>query len=267
MFYGLYNFLKDLFKEKKFLWRLAINDFKARYSGSFFGIIWAFIQPMVTIFVMWFVFEKGFKSMPVKGTPFILWFIPAYIPWIFFSDMVLSSTNCLYEYNYLVKKVKFRVSVIPLMKICSALFVHIFFIVFIFIMYLIYQMPLTTYAVQAFYYSGALIVFSLGLSWLLSALSVFFKDLFQLINVFLQIGFWVTPIFWNPDTMAPWVNKVLMVNPVYYVIYGYRDSFINHVPFWHHLGITIYFWVFTGFLFIAGAFTFKKLRPHFADEL
>ncbi|NSA02700.1 ABC-type polysaccharide/polyol phosphate export permease [Clostridium beijerinckii] len=126
MILGLVNFFKDLVKDRQFLFRLAVNDFKAKYSGSLFGVIWAFVQPLVTILVFWFVFEMGFKSAPIDDFPFILWFIPAYIPWIFFNDILISSSNCLYEYNYLVKKVKFRVSVLPIMKIVSAFFVHIF---------------------------------------------------------------------------------------------------------------------------------------------
>ncbi|WP_418695020.1 ABC transporter permease, partial [Agathobaculum sp.] len=126
------SFVKDIIRERKLIFELAKNDFKAKYAGSFLGVVWAFVQPLVTVLVMWFVFEKGFRSKPVDDVPFILWFVPAYIPWIFFSDMLASTTNCLYEYSYLVKKVKFRVSVLPIVKIMSATFVHLFFIVFIF---------------------------------------------------------------------------------------------------------------------------------------
>lgn len=77
MILGLVNFFKDLVKDRQFLFRLAVNDFKAKYSGSLFGVIWAFVQPLVTILVFWFVFEMGFKSAPIDDFPFILWFIPS----------------------------------------------------------------------------------------------------------------------------------------------------------------------------------------------
>ncbi len=267
MILGLVNFFKDLVKDRQFLFRLAVNDFKAKYSRSLFGVIWAFVQPLVTILVFWFVFEMGFKSAPIDDFPFILWFIPAYIPWIFFNDILISSSNCLYEYNYLVKKVKFRVSVLPIMKIVSAFFVHIFFILFIYFIFMLYGHKINIYFFQAFYYTFALIIFSMGLSWAVSALSVFFKDLVQLISMFLQIGFWATPIFWNPDKMEPWVAKILKINPIYYIVRGYRDSFVYNIPFWQRINTSIYFWSVTIILFIVGAVIFKKLRPHLADEL
>lgn len=267
MFLGCINFLKDLIKDRNFLLRLALNDFKAKYSGSLFGIVWAFVQPLVTILVFWFVFEMGFKSAPIDNIPFILWFVPAYIPWIFFNDILMSSSNCLYEYSYLVKKVKFRVSILPIMKILSAFFVHIFFIVFIYFIFWCYGYNIKLFYFQSLYYTFALIIFSMGLSWAVSALAVFFKDMTQLITMFLQIGFWVTPIFWNSDKMEPWVATILKINPIYYIVRGYRDSFVYEIPFWYRINTSIYFWILTIILFFGGAFIFRKLRPHLADEL
>lgn len=267
MFLGFCQFLKDLIKDRELLFRLSINDFKAKYAGSVFGIIWAFVQPLITILVFWFVFEMGFKSVPIDNFPFILWFVPAYIPWIFFNDILMSTSNCLYEYNYLVKKVKFRVSILPIMKIISAFFVHIFFVLFIFLIFGIYGYGINVYFFQSFYYTFALIIFCMGLSWAVSALSVFFKDMTQLISVILQIGFWITPIFWNADKMDSWIGKLLKINPIYYIIRGYRDSFLYGVPFWHRINTSIYFWMVTIILFVFGTLIFKKLRPHLADEL
>lgn len=85
--------------------------------------------------------------------------------------------------------------------------------------------------------------------------------------MFLQIGFWATPIFWNPDKMEPWVAKILKINPIYYIVRGYRDSFVYNIPFWQRINTSIYFWSVTIILFIVGAVIFKKLRPHLADEL
>ena len=102
---------------------------------------------------------------------------------------------------------------------------------------------------------------------MLSALAVFFKDIGQLVSMFLQIGFWITPIFWNSENVPLWIEKIIKLNPMYYIVRGYRDSFIYKVPFWERINTSIYFWVITIILLILGALVFKKLRPHFADEL
>lgn len=121
------------------IYKLAKNDFKTKYAGSYLGIIWAFIQPVITVLVYWFVFEVGFRggsdSLPV---PFVLYLVAGIIPWFFFQDGLTGGTNSLLEYSYLVKKVVFNISVLPVVKILSAVFVHLFFIVFITFLYCCY---------------------------------------------------------------------------------------------------------------------------------
>ena len=94
---NFFAFLRDIYHSKTLIFQLAINDFKSRYVGSYLGIIWAFIQPLITILVLWFVFQVGFRSAPVDGFPFILWLSCGLIPWFFFSDSVNSAACSLTE--------------------------------------------------------------------------------------------------------------------------------------------------------------------------
>lgn len=262
------HYIRDIKESRRVLLKLAINDFKVKYAGSYLGIIWAFIQPIVTIFVFWFVFQVGFKNPPVVGDfPFVLWLICGLIPWFFFSDALSNATNCLLEYNYLVKKVVFRVSILPIMKIVSSLFVHLFFVLFIFLMFLIYGYEVDIYYIQVFYYILSSIMFLLGLSWLTSSVVIFFKDLKELINIVLQLGFWLTPIFWNYEILPGRFQNIIKLNPMFYIVGGFRDTFINKVWFWERLNHTLYFWVLTVVLFIGGSLIFRRLRPHFSDVL
>ena len=248
--------------------RLSINDFKAKYAASVLGIIWAFVQPIITILVFWFVYQVGFKSSPVDDIPYILWFIVAYIPWIYFSDMLSFGVNSLSDYSYLVKKVKFKVEYLPTIRIISLSFVHMFFVAFIFFIFKCYNMPLSIFNIQVIYYSIALTAYSWGLVLFLSALSVFFRDISQIVMIVLQIGFWATPIFWNiNDIENEAVIKIIKLNPIYYIVEGYRDSFIYNIPFWKHVEESYYFWGGTLVIGMLGYFVFKRLRPHFADEL
>ena len=79
--------IKELYRNKALIWNLSKNDFKTKYAGSYLGIFWAFVQPVVTVLIYWFVFQVGFKSAPVKEVPFILWLVAGIVPWFFFSDM------------------------------------------------------------------------------------------------------------------------------------------------------------------------------------
>lgn len=259
--------INDIYSNRRLIMKLSINDIKSKYAGAFLGILWAFVQPLVTILVFWFVFQLGFKNPPIENIQFILWFIAAYIPWIYFNDGVLSSSSCLYEYSYLVKKIKFRTSILPIVKIISATIIHLFFIVFIFIMFMLYGYRFSFVWLNCFYYSFALFVLMIGVSWIVSSISVFLKDFTQLISVIMQLLFWITPIFWSTEVMSQNILRVLKLNPIYYIINGYRSSLILGINFWERGPITLYYWCIVVVTFGIGAIIFKKLRPHFSDVL
>ena len=260
-------FVLDLIKSRHLIYELAKKDLQKRYLGSYLGILWAFVQPMVTILVFWFVFQVGFKSAPVDNFPFVLWLVCGMIPWFFFSEALQSSTNSILDNSYLVKKIVFRVSSLPIIRILSSLFIHVFFILIIFVMFFIYGYKPSIYNIQVIYYLVATVALLLGLSWITSSLVVFLRDLGQIVAIFIQFGFWLTPIFWSFDIMPQKYHAIFKLNPVYYIVEGYRDTFINHIWFWQHYNMTIGFWVITiGFLCV-GMLLFKKLRPHFSDVL
>lgn len=265
--FNIQQLLKDIFSNREMIFRLSKNDFMVKYAGSYFGIIWAFVQPMVTILLYWFVFQMGFRSGAVGETPFVLWLIAGMIPWFYFSDAISTGTNSLIEYSYLVKKVVFNISILPIVKVISALFVHLFFLIVMVLIFAVYGYVPDLYTIQIVYYLFCMFVFALGLAYIGSALIVFFRDLGQIINILLQIGMWMTPIMWQ-NTMLPksW-QPFLKLNPIYYIVSGYRDCLINKIPFWQHNTWTICFWLVTATLFLVGIRLFNKLKVHFADVL
>ena len=267
----LFSLPAEVYQNRRLVLKLAKNDFKTKYAGSYLGIVWAFIQPIVTILVYWFVFSVGFRADTGDlGIPFVLYLVAGIVPWFFFQDALNGGTNALLEYNYLVKKVVFKISVLPIVKIVSAAFVHVFFVAFIILLYIFYGRFPDFYYLQLVYYSGCLFVLVLGLCYMTCSVVVFFRDLTQIINIALQVGVWLTPIMWvsenvlGPDSL---LGKILKLNPIYYVVSGYRDAFIFKEWFWEHPWWTLYFWVFTAVCFLFGGWVFKRLKIHFADVL
>lgn len=268
------SILKELFRNRRLIFILAKNDFKTKYAGSYLGIIWAFVQPIVTVLVYWFVFEKGLKQGAVNASagievPYVLWLVSGLVPWFFFSDALNSGTNALIGYSYLVKKIVFKISILPIVKILSVMFIHIFFVAFTLCLFIAYGIMPDLYVLQVIYYSICTFILVLGLSYATCAVVVFFRDLTQIVNIILQVGIWVTPIMWNIHTMdlPPVLIRVLKLNPLYYIVEGYRDALINKVWFWEKTGMSIYFWGVTLILVGFGILVFKKLRDHFADVL
>lgn len=264
--------VRDIVSNVGLIRELAKNDFKKKFAGSYFGILWAFVSPIVTICVYWFVFTIGLRGQggEVNGYPFVLWLIAGLIPWFLFSEILTSGTNVLIEYSYLVKKIVFNISVLPVMKIVTATVIHFFFIALMLIIYACMGHLPTLYMLQIVYYMVANWILASAVVFVTSAIVVFFKDLTQVVTIFLQVFIWITPIMWQDAQMLsnhPVIGQIIRLNPMYYIIQGYRDAMINNVWFWERWEMTVYFWVVTILLFIFGTSVFSRLRPHFADVI
>jgi lipopolysaccharide transport system permease protein/teichoic acid transport system permease protein len=261
------HFLQAFYTERTLLIQMTARDFRSRYLGSYLGLLWAFIQPMVTIFIFWFVFDIGFKVAPVKDYPFVLWLITGMIPWFFIAEGVGSGTTAIVDNSFLVNKIVFRVSMLPVIKILTALLVHLFFVAVIVFFFMVYGFDITVYAVQVVYYMMAAMVMLLGICWLTASLVVFLKDVGQVVAMLIQFGFWFTPIFWSVSILPEKYQALVAVNPIFYITEGYRDAFIHHIWFWERGMQTFYFWSFAAGVFVVGALVFVRLRPHFSDVL
>lgn len=268
------NPVRELYKDRKLIKKLALNDFKTRYAGSYLGIVWAFIQPVVTVLVYWIVFEKGLKQgtdIVTQGiqVPYLLHLMSGLVPWFFFSEALMNGTTSLLEYNYLVKKVVFKISILPLIKIIAASFIHIFFVCFMLLVTMCYGIHPTVYWLQLIYYSFCLFMLVLATSYSTCSIVIFFRDLTQLISIGLQVGMWATPILWNISILAnhPVLAFIFKLNPVYYIVNGYRGSLYGEEFIWQSPWLTLYYWALVLVLFVAGRIIFKRLKPHFADVL
>jgi lipopolysaccharide transport system permease protein/teichoic acid transport system permease protein len=112
-----------------------------------------------------------------------------------------------------------------------------------------------------------MLLLALGLSLIVSALNVFVKDVAQIVNVFLQVGIWATPILWDVGILPEKFHIMVEYNPMWYVVNGYRESFLYFVPFWKHPQEALYCWGVCLLLLTFGMFIFKRLKPQFADVL
>lgn len=265
----------ELWQSRKLIWKLAKNDFKNRYAGSYLGRVWAFTQPVVTVLLYWFVFghlmmadKKEVLTVGVEA-PYVLWLTAGLVPWFYFSEAISNGTTSLLEYSYLVKKVVFKISIIPIVKLIAASFTHIFFVAFMLVVYFCYGYKPDLYLLQLIYYSFCLFMLVLALSYATCSIVIFFRDLMQIINIFLQIGMWATPILWNITLLdkEPVLQGIIKCNPIYYVVNGYRNAMFAKTWFWQEPSATAYFWIFTAVIFGFGALIFRRLKVHFADIL
>ncbi|OOM16516.1 ABC transporter permease [Clostridium saccharobutylicum] len=261
------RFTKETFLKLPIILRLSLEDFRKRFIASSFGFLWSFVQPAITSIVLWVVFSVGFRSSNVKDVPFICWMLSGLVPWYYFSEALASASNSLLEYRFILKQMSFTPSIIPLVKIISSIFTHLIFVgIMVFVMLFNGMMP-NLYWLQTLYYFMCMLIFILGLSWLTASIKVFFADIGELINVCLQIGMWFTPVLWNIEITSPDIQWIFKLNPLFYIVQGYRDSLIYKISIIQRCPSTAYFWGVTIIIVILGISVFSKLKRYFNDVI
>jgi lipopolysaccharide transport system permease protein len=259
------DFLKHIVENRYLLYELTKRDFQSKYVQNFLGISWAVLDPLAFIVILWIVFGYGLRGGAKMEIPFIAYLVTGFISYNLFSKTLSAATKSINSYSFLVKKVNFRVAILPLVKIFSELFLHLIILLITFVVLLINGIYPSWYWFQILYYIFALVIFLTGLSWLTSSVNVFFPDMSNIIAIGTRFLFYLTPIFWDIRIFPEKVQHILNLNPVLYIINGYRDSLILHRGFWSYPELTLYFWTVTFVLVLAGIFSYKKLRPFFAN--
>ena len=261
---------KDIYFNRHMLYQFAKNDFRAKYAGNFLGIVWGFLNPIVTVLTYWFVFAVGFKATMTDGRyPFVAFLITGLVPWIYFQDVLLGATNVFREYSYLVKKVVFNIKILPTVKLMSNLFLHFFFCAVAILLCGLYGFLPSLHLLQIFYYMFCMMAFLTAITWITASIQPFIPDISQFIAVIMQALMWATPVLYSINQFQdyPTITFLLKLNPLYYIITGYRDAIFSSAWIWDHPYESIYFWVVTAFLALLGILVFRKLRPHFSDVL
>lgn len=263
---------QELWQNRKLIWKLAKNDFKTRYAGSTMGRVWAFVQPVVTVLMYYFVFGVIFPAraqLVASGieAPYVVWLTAGLVPWFYFSEALGNGTSALMEYNYLVKQVVFKISILPIIKVIAATFIHVAFAGILLILYFCYGFAPSIYLLQLVYFSFCMFILVLAISYTTCAVVVFFKDLTQIIQIVLQVGMWATPILWDLTYLPEKYRIFFKLNPVYYIVNGYRSALFEQQWFWEDFYSTMFFWITTVVIFAIGTLVFKRLKVHFADVL
>jgi len=243
---------------------LLKQDIKEKNLGSLLGIFWSFFVPLITIIVMWIVFQYGFKRDDVDGYPYGLWYLAGIIPWFYFADAFMQATNSIKAKSFLIKKTRFNPIYLPVIKIISNLIIYSVLILFLLVLYKYYGYDYNLYNLQIIYYLFCLVVFLFAISLITSSLVLFIKDISEIVAVLVRFGMWITPIFWSIKLIPEKYRWIFDLNPVYYVIEGFRDALLYKVWFFEKK-TTFIFWLITLCLLIIGLIIFKRLKEHFGD--
>lgn len=270
MFNSIRQIVREQFENLNLIFRMATFDVKGMYQLHYLGTFWQFLNPAIQVSIYWLVFGIGLRNgAPVGDVPFFLWLLMGLIPWFFISPSIIQGANSIYQKVSLVSKMNFPVSILPTIKIVSNSFQFVILLLILQIILLIYGIKPSVYLLQLPYYIICLYVFLFSFAILSSTIATIVRDFQMLLQSMMRMLLYMSPVLWNPagDMVPDFLSNLLKLNPLYYIIEGFRSSMLGQGWFFEDLTYTAYFWALTfAFLYI-GTKVHMKFRDNFMDYL
>ena len=256
------NLIKDLYNYRELLKTNIKKDVGGKYKRSVLGILWSFMNPLLQIAVYAFVFQIILKS---DIPNYAVYLCCGLIPWQYFSAVVLRGAATIVDNGNIIKKVYFPREILPISLVISE-GVNFLISTLIVIGFVIFGgIGLSQYIIWYFLILAIQFLLSIGVAFLVSSITVYFRDLLHIFGILMQLFFYATPIAYALDSVPDKLRWIVKINPMSYIIDGYRNIFYNRTaPNLHGLMIAVFMAV--GFIII-GYLVFKKLEKRFAEEL
>lgn len=247
---------------------MVIRDIRSRYMGSYLGFFWSVIHPLTQLLLYYFLFSVVMKmrlGAEYGGTSFAIWLIAGLLPWMFFTEVVTRSPGAVLEQSSVIKKMVFPSEILPFVHLTAAMVNHFIGLTILFGFLIVLGYGLSIHVLFVFLYLFVIGIFALGISWLLSSLNVFLRDIGQVISVIINIWFFLTPITYPAHMIPPHVNVLLRLNPMMHAVDGYRMALLGKADM--DIKGLAYLLLVGVASFVIGGLIFQKLKPAFADVL
>ncbi len=260
--------LRQLFRYRALIQTLVVRELKARYRGSVLGYFWSFVNPLLLLLVFSFVFTYIMpRGEDVAVEPYAVFMFCGLLPWTWFSSSLMDAANALIINGNLIKKVMFPAEILPVVSVVSNM-IHFLFglpILLAFLFY--YAIPLEPSGLL--WFPLVLLVqfiLTLGLAMVLSALTVHFRDIKDLLANLLTLWMFASPIIYPMAFVPPAVKPLMDLNPFAHLAISYQEIFFYRGPFGHWKWLLALAFAGT-LLFLLGYWLFDRLRDSFAEEV
>jgi len=263
----MFKNLAALFNYRQLIQSMVVRELKARYRGSVLGFFWSFINPLLLLLVYTFVFRYVLPSRQPNLDPYALFLFCGILPWTWFSSSILESSNVLIAGGNLIKKVLFPAEVLPIVNVLANM-VHFFLGLPILVAFLIYyRAPLQLSEIVWFPVIVLVqLLLTLGLALIVSALTVHFRDLKDILSNLVTFWFFATPIIYSMQDAPPIGKMFLDLNPFTHLAVSYQEILFYPGNFGHWKWL-VALGVASAGLFLAGYYLFNRLRDTFAEEV
>lgn len=256
------NGLKELYDYRDMLFNLVKKDLRTRYKGSFLGFLWTFVNPLLQLVVYTMVFSVIMRAGIDK---YYIYLFVALVPWIFFATSLTSSSVSILGSKDLIKKIYFPRLIIPMSVVNGAFMNMIFTMVVVFVALIFSGIGISKYIIFLPVIMLSEYLLALGLSFIVSSLNIYFRDLEHILGIVTMAWMYMTPILYDINMVPENLQSIFKLNPMTPIILAFRDIlYYKTMPDLSNMGL-IFIWGI-GFIII-GYIIFQKLQKGFAEEL
>ena len=253
---------KLLWFYRELLLNLAKREITVRYKQSILGYAWVIINPLFQIIIISFVFATILK-VPSVGVPFVIFLSVALLPWTFFSTSITASTGALVNNSPLITKIYFPREILIYSTILAKSVDFALSLLILIGLMLWFRTPVHIYILWVPIIFAIQIILTMGLSLLLSAFNLFYRDIQYILTLALTLWFYITPIAYPVEVIPDKFKFIFSLNPMAVIVNAYREVVIGQgSPNINSLLVAL---IISVFIFIFGFITFKKLEKGFAD--
>ena len=270
MFKSIAYVLKENFTNMHRIIAIAKYEVLADMRDSKLGLFWNFANPAIQVLTYWLVFGVIMTGRSdIGGIPYICWLLGGIVVWFYISPCITNGCNAIYEKREIITKMKFPVSILPTTVVLRELFNHMCLMVIVGVLFAVFGYYPSIYWLGLIYYTICAVIFSVALSLTTSVLNMMARDTRKLILACMRLLLYLTPVLWNVDKLNshPTLKLVMKLNPIHYIVQGYRDCFFYHEGIMSFGVQTLIFWAETLFLFVIGSFMIYKFKRRFMDML
>ncbi len=256
------SIFKNLYQYRELLKTNVQKEIRGKYKGSFLGVLWSFLNPLLTVLVYAIVFPY---IMRVQVPNYLIFLIVAIIPWNFFTTCITTGCNCVWLNGGIIKKVYFPREILPVSVILAGLINFLISCVIILIFLLFGGVG---FSIQLLWLPLIAIIqslLSLGLLFILSAINVYVRDVEYVVAFFVNLLFYGTPILYTVEMFPKNISWILKINPLAHLIDAYRSIFYYQtIP---NFGSLLYLTIVSVAILLIGYSVFRKLEKGFAEEV
>lgn len=256
------SIFKELYKYRELLKTNVKKEVRGRYKNSFLGVLWSFLNPLLQLAV----YSIIFGSLLGDGNPtYHIYVCVALIPWTFFTSAIQQADFTVIANGNIIQKVYFPREILPISVVTSGAINFVISTLIIVALCLLSGLGLTWYVLLYPIVLLVQYVLILGISFIVSAITVYIRDLEHIIGVILMAAFYATPVVYKIEQLPANLQIIMQLNPMTHIINAYRDIFYyQQMPDFVNLGILF---AISIVLLIGGYHIFHKLQKGFAEQL